>query len=61
MTDTQFEMLQIYQGMRVQGLAYTEAIAYIMLMKYEATDIAWLIRRVYSEEEEERKTNSQCG
>jgi len=60
MTDTQFEMLQIYQGMRVQGLAYAEAIAYIMLMKYEATDIAWLIRRVYSEEEE-RKTNSQCG
>ena len=60
MTDTQFEMLQTYQGMRVQGLAYTEAIAYIMLMKYEPTDIAWLIKRVYSEKEE-RKTNTQCG
>lgn len=60
MTDTQFEMLQIYEGMRVRGLAYTEAIAYIMLMKYEAADIVWLIKRVYSEREK-RKTNTQCG
>ncbi len=60
MTDTQFEMLQLYQGMRMQGLAYADAIAYIMLMKYEAADIAWLIKRVYSEKEK-RKTNTQCG
>ena len=60
MTDTQFEMLQVYQGMRMQGLAYAEAIGYIMFMKYEAADIAWLIKRVYSEREE-RKTNTQCG
>jgi hypothetical protein len=60
MTDTQFEMLQLYQGMRMQGLAYADAIAYIMLMKYEAEDIAWLIKRVYSEKEK-RKTNTQCG
>ena len=58
MTDTQFEMLQIYQGMRVQGLAYADAIAYIMLMKYKAADIAWLIKRVY---DEKTKANTQCG
>jgi hypothetical protein len=46
MTKQQFEMLMIYSGMLQDGTSSEGAIAYIMLMDYDTTDVAWLIKKV---------------
>ena len=46
MTKQQFEMLMIYAGMLQDGTSSEGAIAYIMIMEYDTTDVAWLIKKV---------------
>ena len=46
MTKTQFEILTILCGMMMEGCSKDEALAYVVLMHYEAKDIRIAVEKL---------------
>ena len=56
MTDRQFDLLMMHSGMRQDGLASSEAIAYMTLMAESAENIVWLVKHIKASEEARKAT-----
>ena len=56
MTDRQFDILMMHSGMRQDGLASSEAIAYMTLMGESAENIVWLVNHIKASEEARKAT-----
>lgn len=46
MTKAQYEIFMTYSGMQLEGIKYAEAMAAIVVMKYAADDIIWLVKHL---------------
>ena len=56
MTDRQFDILMMHSGMMQDGLASSEAIAYMTLMGESTENILWLINHVKASVEARKAT-----
>ena len=56
MTDRQFDILMMHSGMLQDGLASSEAIAYMTLMGESTENIVWLVNHVRASEKAREAT-----